>query len=392
MRITLVSETYFPQINGVSRTLDRLVTGLREQGDQVQLLIPRYREPGEARPDDLTVVDYPAFALPFYREILLPLVTPGHIRKQLQSFKPDIVHIATEGPLGWAALRAARKLGLPTVSSFHTLFPAYLHSYGVGLLTPLAWRYLRWLHNATAATFCPTPSIRALLLDQGFENVKIWGRGVDSQRFHPAKRDPELRRQLGFADDETVFLYAGRLAAEKNLPMLAEAIRQLDRQKARLLLVGDGPLRKQLESRRDPRLVFTGYQRGEQLARLYASADVMVFPSLTDTFGNVMLEAMASGLPALGFKVPGPRDVILDGATGELVEGVSARALAEAMRHWLKGAIDLEYFAARARQEAESKSWSAINATVRECYLQLSGNEPIEAGRKEQELVAKSCS
>lgn len=392
MRITLVTETYFPQINGVSRTLDRLVTGLREQGDQVQLLIPRYREPGEARPDDLSVVGYPAFALPFYREILLPLVTPGRIRRQLQSFKPDIVHIATEGPLGWAALRAARQLKLPTVSSFHTLFPAYLRSYGIGLLAPLAWRYLRWLHNATGATFCPTPSIRELLLEQGFENVRIWGRGVDSQRFNPAKRDPQLRRQLGFADNETVFLYAGRLAAEKNLPMLAEAIRHLDRPEARLLLVGDGPLRKQLESRQDPRLVFTGYQRGEELARFYASADVMVFPSLTDTFGNVMLEAMASGLPVLGYRVPGPKDVIKDGVTGELVKEVSARAMAETMRHWLKGAIDLEYFATRARQEAASKSWSAINATVRECYLQLSGYAQLEAGRKEQELVAKSCS
>jgi glycosyltransferase involved in cell wall biosynthesis len=390
MRISLVTETYFPQINGVSRTLDRLVNSLREQGDEIQLLIPRYRDQGEPLPDDLTVVGFPAVALPFYREILLPVVTPGTIRRQLQSFTPDLVHIATEGPLGWAALRAARKLGLPTVSSFHTLFPAYLGSYGLGCLAPLAWRYLRWLHNATAATFCPTPSISELLEYRGFRNLQIWGRGVDSSRFHPAKRDVELRRQLGFGDDETVFLYAGRLAAEKNLPMLTEAIERIDRPDVRLLLIGDGPLRKQLENRRDPRLVFTGYRRGEELARLYAVADVMVFPSLTDTFGNVMLEAMASGLPVLGFQVPGPRDVIRDGVTGELVGEVSASALAGTMQQWLKGAIDLAYFSIRARREAESKSWSAINATVRNTYLQLCGTDG-EPGVAKDSVAVKTC-
>lgn len=371
MRISLVSETYFPQINGVSRTLDRLVRELHSQGDAVQLLLPRYGESREELPDGVRVASYPALPLPFYREIRLPITGPGNVARQLAEFRPDLLHIATEGPLGWAALQAARRLGLPTVSSFHTLFPSYLQAYGIGRLTPLAWRYLRWLHNATAVTFCPTPSIRELLLAQGFRNLEIWSRGVDSQRFHPRNRDLQLRRSLGFTDQDTVFLYAGRLAAEKNLPMLVEAFTLLNQPSARLLLVGDGPLRRQLEARRDPRLVFTGYRRGEELARLYALADLMVFPSLTDTFGNVMLEAMASGLPVLGFRVAGPKDVIRDGVTGNLVDEMSPVALSGVMRHWLKQSIDLEYFSSQARQDAEAKSWPAINAVVRQGYLRV---------------------
>jgi len=196
MRISLVSETYFPQINGVSRTLDRLVAELLSQGDEVQLLLPHYGESRDESPERVSVVSYPALPLPFYREIRLPITSPGRVARQLSKFRPGLVHIATEGPLGWAALRAARRLGLPTVSSFHTLFPNYLGCYGIGQLTPLAWRYLRWLHNATAVTFCPTPSIRDLLQEQGFHNLEIWSRGVDSQRFHPDKRDPQLRRSL----------------------------------------------------------------------------------------------------------------------------------------------------------------------------------------------------
>lgn len=372
MRISLVTETFFPQINGVSRTLDRLVSYLHDQGDQVQLLTPRYRVTTD-RCAASTQVTFPALPLPFYREVLLPLVTRAGVSRELRNFGPDVVHIATEGSLGWAALRAAGKLGLPVVSSYHTNFAQYLDSYRAGALKPLAWRYLRWFHNRTQTTFCPTPSIQLLLAERGFERVGIWGRGVDSERFHPAKRDPELRRQLGFAPDQTVFLYAGRLAAEKNLPMLVAAFLALREQNAGLLLVGDGPLRKQLEKDLGGRGVLVGYHQGEPLARMYAAADVMVFPSLTETFGNVMLEAMASGLPVIGFKVPGPQDVIADGVTGELVEEISATALAAVMQRWLADGAGVPAFARRARSAAELLTWAQINAPVRQAYQQVAG-------------------
>lgn len=377
MRIVIVSETYFPQINGVSRTLDRLVSHLREQGDEVHLLIPRYATQAPVADRNLGVTSFAAVALPFYREILLPLVTPGTIRRELEAVKPDVVHIATEGPLGWAALRAARKLGLPLVSSYHTNFSQYLRSYRLGLLEPVAWRYLRWLHNATAVTFCPTPSIQAILTERGFERVHTWGRGVDSERFSPAKRDLSLRRKLGFNDGDLVFLYVGRLAAEKNLGMLATAFSGLAYARARLLVVGDGPMRKRVEEEVGPRGVFVGYKQGEELARLYAAADVMVFPSLTDTFGNVMLEAMASGLPVIGFRVPGPMDVIQAGLTGEVLPEVSPEALRSNMVRFLNEAGLVRDLGRQARQAAEKLNWNEINAPVRRAYqLAAAGGAP----------------
>ncbi len=284
---------------------------------------------------------------------------------------PDVVHIATEGPLGWSALRAARGLGLPVISSYHTNFSQYMSAYRLGFVESGAWRYLRWFHNRTARTFCPTASIRDILLAKGFERVATWGRGVDGERFHPAKRDPELRRSLGFGPEDLVFLYCGRLAAEKNLPLLLRAFRGLTAPRARLLLIGDGPLREQLAADADARVVFTGYRQGEELARLYACADVMAFPSLTETFGNVMLEAMAAGLPVIGFRVPGPQDIVRPGETGLLLETVEAAALSRAMEELMQDAPKRRRLGANARAYAQKQNWQDINDVVRQAYVEV---------------------
>lgn len=369
MRIALVSETYLPQINGVSRTLTRLVNHCVEQGDRMQLLVPRYRSGAEEPGPSVRRRSWRGLRLPFYREVRLPLVTPRRIRRTLEDFDPQVVHIATEGPLGWSALQACRRLKLPVVSSFHTNFPHYLASYGMGRLEPLAWRYLRWFHNATRATLCPTPSIRELLLQRGFRHVAVWGRGVDSDLFHPDRRSEEARRALGIGADDLVIAYVGRLAAEKNLEQLCRAWRLLpEKDRRRLLLVGDGPMRGALEAESDGRMIFAGYRRGEDLARCYAAADLFVFPSLTDTFGNVMLEAMASGLPVVGFDVAGPRDVIRHGITGLVVGERSAEALARAMAELLDASQKRAVMAGEARRYAESQAWDRILECVREQY------------------------
>jgi glycosyltransferase involved in cell wall biosynthesis len=189
MRIALVSETYYPQINGVSRTLDQLVAFLDRQGDEVRLYLPRYAQSGSALPPSASAQSFAAMPVPFYPEVLLPLVRPAVLRKNFAAFRPDLVHIATEGPLGWAALRAAGQLGLPVVSSYHSNFSHYLRLYGLGWLAGACWRYLRWFHNGTRATFCPAPSIWEDLRGRGFRNLHLWGRGVDSQRFAPRWRD-----------------------------------------------------------------------------------------------------------------------------------------------------------------------------------------------------------
>ncbi|HEY7745993.1 MAG TPA: glycosyltransferase family 1 protein [Desulfuromonadales bacterium] len=373
LRIALVSETWFPQVNGVSRSLEKLVESLTACGDTVRLFIPRY--PESHGQDGLSVVGFRAVPLPFYPEVRLPLVTPATVARELASFRPDVVHIATEGPLGWAALRAAQNLTLPVVSSYHTSFAHYLRLYGAGWLEGAAWRYLRGFHNATAATFCPTPSIRDQLREKGFERVEIWSRGVNCVNFHPGKRDGELRRQLGLPENAVVLACCGRLAAEKNLETLLAAFRRLPTAlPVNLLLIGDGPLRPKLEAAAaDPRVIFAGYRRGEELARIYASADLFVFPSLSDTFGNVLLEAMASGLPAVAFDVPGPRDVVRHGETGLLVGKIGAEGLAAALAALIADPARLAGMSAQALRYAAGQNWEAINSVVRRRYLEVVG-------------------
>jgi glycosyltransferase involved in cell wall biosynthesis len=370
LRVCLVTETYVPQVNGVSRTLDRLVRFLTGHGHEVHVVAPRYREPTRL-PVGARLTAFSGFPLPFYREILACPVRAYRLAQVLGAFGPHVVHLATPGPLGLAALRACRARGLPVVSSFHTHFPQYLAFYRLGGLAPAAWRYLRWFHNRTVATLCPTPSVRDALEDRGFRNVAVWSRGVDADLFRPDRRDPELRRQWGAGSQDVVLAYAGRLAAEKNLPLLLEAFHLLPRDLCRLVLIGDGPLRPALEA--DPavgegRLVLTGYRHGEDLARAYASADLFVFPSVTDTFGNVLLEAMASGLPTVAFRVPGPADVVRDGETGCLAAQPTAPALAAAVAALAADPLRRRVMGKAARLWTESQPWDAVNAAVLEAY------------------------
>ncbi len=290
----------------------------------------------------------------------------------MEMFKPDLVHIATEGPLGLNALRACRTMNLPLVSSFHTNFPSYASHYGASMLEPALWRYLRWFHNSGQATLCPTRSISELLQTQAFRNVQVWGRGVDSTRFCPDKRSDETRDRFGIGHSEIVILYAGRLAAEKNLGMLVNAVQALNRRiPARLLLVGDGPLRAKLESSDGGTTIFTGYRHGEELSQLYAAADVFAFPSITDTFGNVILEAMASGVPAVGFDVPGPRDIIRHGETGLIAPAISAEAMTSALHTALNDRTELRRLSINARQYALSQTWDCANSVVRKVYAEV---------------------
>jgi len=372
MRISIVSETFFPQMNGVSRTLDLLVRHLISRGDAVQVVIPRYRESDSTLPPGLEKSEWGGPALPFYPEVRLPLAAPAALARSLKAFAPDLVHIATEGPLGWSALRAARRLGVPTVSSYHTNFPDYLAGYRLGFLQNTAWRYLLHFHNATRMTFCPTPSIRDRLAARGFDNLEIWGRGVDSVRFHPRNRDEEVRLRLGIAPQETVITYVGRLASEKNLEMLLESWRLLSgRERCRLLLIGDGPLRLRLERDAGSGVIFAGYRHGDDLARLYASADLFVFPSLTDTFGNVILEAMASGLPVVAFQAPGPGDILRVGETGLLAERISASSLAAAIHSLLSRPQWLRSMGENARRDAERRNWKDILEKLRNTYQNI---------------------
>jgi glycosyltransferase involved in cell wall biosynthesis len=375
LRVAIVTETYLPQINGVSKTLSRLVDYLAAQGDEVKILAPRY-DTNPSLPEGAEVFPFRAVPLPFYKEVVIPVGRPGRIWKILKSQRPDLVHVATEGPFGLSAIISARCLGIPVVSSFHTNFPQYIRLYGTGWLEGTAWRYLRWFHNATLTTFCPTFTIENVLLSKGFRSLAIWGRGVDSHLFDPRKRNDELRRSYGIGPEEIVLSYVGRLAVEKNLGLLMDAWRQLPKDRPfRLMLTGDGPLfeklRSEFQGQEKPKVLFTGYKQGEELARHYASADLFIFPSVTETFGNVILEAMSSGLPVVSFRVQGPQDIVQNGRSGLFAPEISSGDLASTILDITDQPQKMRAMGKQARAYAESQTWPHILKKVRSRYLDV---------------------
>lgn len=301
--ICIVSETYAPEINGVALTLARLTEGLRTAGYTVSIVRPRQRRvdpPGNAINANLTLVRGVPF--PGRRGIQFGLPAAGLLRRQWTRRRPDVLYVATEGPLGWSAVRTAQRLAIPVLSGFHTNFHSYSKYYRVGWLQQLILCYLRSFHNRTAGTVVPSSDMREQLQHAGFTNVSILDRGVDSQLFSPARRRASLRAQWGLADDDVAVLYVGRVALEKNLHVAVDAYRAMQRSGKPLkwIIVGDGPLLPLLQQQHAD-VIFCGILSGERLAEHYASADVFLFPSETETFGNVTLEAMASGLAVVAY-------------------------------------------------------------------------------------------
>ncbi len=298
MHIALVSETYRPEANGVAMTLGKLVDHLARSGHTVDVITPAAREPG----DEANVVTVPGLDLPGYPGVRFGLPAVRRLSSRWHHERPDVVYIATQGPLGWAAVRAARRLQLPAVSGYHTHFADYSHHYGLGFAAPLLEGYLRRFHRRTALTLAPTPVLADQLRRAGFGIVDVLPRGVDTAQFSPEHRDRGLRASWGVMPGTNVVLYVGRIAAEKNLDVAVRAFRaiQASDPHARFVFVGDGPLRESLKERH-PDFIFTGTLTGDALAEHYASADMFLFPSLTDTFGNVVMEAMASGLTVVAF-------------------------------------------------------------------------------------------
>ncbi len=307
--IAFVSETYPPEVNGVAMTVGRLVSGLREVGHRVSVVRPR-QDKVDAGSGHETVV--PGLPLPGYPGLRFGLPAGGRLARLWRHRRPDLVHVVTEGPLGWSAVSTARRLGIPVTSGFHTNFDRYSVHYGVGWLRPAVAAYLRALHRRTRATMVPTAALAADLAGEGIAGVRVVGRGVDTALYDPARRSPGLRAGWGAAEGTPVCLYVGRLAPEKNLALVRRAFAAIRARQpaARMVWVGDGPSAKELAAQH-PDHHFAGVRRGEDLAAHYASADLFLFPSLTETYGNVVAEAMASGLPVVAYR---------SAAAAELVE------------------------------------------------------------------------
>jgi len=321
LRIAVVTETFPPEINGVAMTLGRVVDALVRRGHSVQLVRPRQPcEPANASVLGIDEVLSSGAPIPTYAAMRFGLPAKNRLTKLWSAHRPDIVHVATEGPLGWSAVAAARKLHLPITSSFHTNFQSYTGHYGLGLLKTPIESYLRKLHNHTQTTMVPTRALMLDLQNRGYLNVKLLARGVSDALFCPSKRSPALRSSWGVSEDDLVVMLVGRLAKEKNVGLVIAAYRAIARlqPRARLVFVGDGPLRAALQTN-CPEAVFAGMRQGEDLAAHYASGDLFLFPSLTETYGNVVPEALASGLAVVSFANAAAQELITSAINGMLV-------------------------------------------------------------------------
>ena len=309
MRIAMVTETFPPEINGVALTVAGLAQGLREAGHTVQVVRPRQADDDVDTDENGPDVLVRGARLPKYPGLQFGLPTARRLRKLWKDERPDAIYAATEGPLGYSALRAARALGIPAATGFHTRFDDFARHYGFGFLTPVVFAYLRRFHRQGAATLVPTIELRDFLIENKFGDVVLLRRAVDNALFSPTHRDEALRAQWGLKPGQLAVIYVGRIAPEKNLPLAVRTFREVQkiRHDARYVWVGDGPSRAALAAE-NPDFIFAGIQRDANLARHFASADLFVFPSLTETFGNVTLEALASGLPTVAFDYGAARE------------------------------------------------------------------------------------
>lgn len=318
LHVELVTETYPPDINGVALTVQALEQGLRQLGHRVALVRPGHDEDDTDPVEDLmTVAGAP---VPSYPGLRFGLPAGRRLQARWAAQRPDAIYIATEGPLGWSALRSATRLGIPVATGFHTRFDDYVGRYGAAFLSPWVFAWLRRFHNRGDATLVPTIELQEQLRAQGFRHVQRLARAVDTRQFHPGWRDAALRAHWGLAEDEVAVLSVGRLAAEKNLDLSIRAFRalQVERPRARMIFVGDGPARAELQAA-NPDAIFAGVRRGDELSRHYASADLFLFSSLSETFGNVTLEAMASGLATVAFDYGATREHLRDGQHGAAI-------------------------------------------------------------------------
>ena len=383
LRIALISETFPPEINGVANTLGHLTDGLRTRGHRVQLVRPRQNADPRGAQDDLLLIR--GWPLPGYPGLQWGQSSLHKLLRSWRIQRPDVIYIATEGPLGLSALRAAGRLRIPVVSGFHTNFQQYTRHYGFNLLTRVLAAYLRWFHNRTRMTLVPSASQLIALQRRGFERLQMLSRGVDSALFHPTKRSDDLRRSWGLDDQSIAVLHVGRLAAEKNLGLLCSSFRALQQtypqRQLKLIVVGDGPQRASLQQQM-PDAIFCGLQRGEELAAHYASGDLFVFPSLTETFGNVVLEALASGLGVVAFDQAAAAQHIRHGHNGALALDQDEQSFIEASLWLLAEPENLRRVRLNARRDAARQSWGAI-VELFEQHLNAALLPPVElpAGR-----------
>jgi len=371
LRVALFTGNYNYVRDGANQALNRLVGYLLRQGAAVRIYSPRTDTP--AFPSVGKVIGVPAIAVPGRAEYRAPLCIPPRVKRDIKAFAPTIIHVASPEMLGHSAVALARRWNIPAVASVHTRFETYFRYYGLAFLEPLIEALLRRFYRRCDAIFAPSESMAQLLRDQRMSfDVGIWSRGVERDIFDPARRDHEWRRALGIGDEEIAIGFVGRLVMEKGLDVFSDTIDQLARRgvRHRVLVVGDGPARDWFE-RRLPDAIFVGFQKGPDLGRAIASMDMLFNPSVTETFGNVTLEAMAAGLPVVAARATGSQSLVEEGVTGQLIRPGAVAAFADALQRYCES-DDTRAAAGIAGRAASARyGWDEVNQVLVDAYLRI---------------------
>ncbi|MFC0473175.1 glycosyltransferase family 4 protein [Halalkalibacter kiskunsagensis] len=364
MRIAIFTDTYAPEINGVAKTLLSLTSYLEKNQVDFRVFAPDGKTSVPSVPQIERFMSLPFLLYPECR-IALPNLL--HIKQSLDEFNPTLIHIATPLNLGLYGLHYGKKHHIPMVASYHTHFDDYLHYYHIPFLQKWFWMYMSWFHRPFHKVYVPSESTKAKLLAMSIhDQIELWGRGVNHILFNPNKRENEIREKYKIKQKK-IILYVGRIAPEKDIDIVMntfEALPKRCREDAHLLIVGDGPLLKTMSNHRSEHITFTGFLEGEVLANAYASSDLFLFPSSTETFGNVVLEAMSSGLPIIGANVGGVKHLITHGENGFLCTARDVCSFAEHTMQMLENDQLRTNFGVRARQFALTQSWEEIFARL----------------------------
>jgi len=371
LRVALFTGNYNYVRDGANQALNRLVGYLQRQGAAVRIYSPRTETP--AFPSVGKVIGVPAIAVPGRSEYRAPLFIPPAVKRDIKTFAPTIVHVASPELLGHSAVSLARRWNIPAVASVHTRFETYFRYYGLAFLEPLIEALLRRFYRRCDAIFAPSESMAQLLREQRMSfDVGIWSRGVERDIFAPARRDLAWRAGFGIADDEPTIGFVGRLVMEKGLDVFSDTIDLLARRRVphRVLVIGDGPARGWFE-RRLPSAVFAGFQTGADLGRAVASMDMLFNPSVTETFGNVTLEAMAAGLPVVAARATGSQSLVDEDVTGKLVRPGAVAAFADALQHYCENPAARAHAGAAGRAASARYGWDEVNQVLVDAYLRI---------------------
>ncbi|MGW5979892.1 glycosyltransferase family 4 protein [Bacillus mycoides] len=363
MRVAIFTDTFTPQVNGVAKTLERLTKYFQKENIAYSVFAPQHTAEDNFVTNVNKMRSIPLTIL--YPECRFAFPTP-RIKRELLAFKPDIIHIATPFNMGLCGLYYAKKLNIPVVGSYHTDFDAYLRYYKIEFLSNMLWNYLKWFHSHMQKNFVPSPETLHQLKKKGFQQLYIWGRGVDCTLFHPTYNKDLFRKKYNITA-KYILSYVGRLAPEKDIDTLQTLIQTTNKERDDIhwLIAGDGPLAKGLhENVPKTNVTFTGYLQGKDLAEVYASSDLMVFPSTTETFGNVVLESLACGTPVIGANSGGVKNIIADGKTGVLCEPKNEDSFLSSIYELLNNEEMRKQMSLDARSYAATQSWDEISSDL----------------------------